>query len=590
MRGKTALFILLIFSILSLQCTPKIYDTPEVNVVYTTINVSFTVSGAMSVGSKVLFTPVISGGAGGNYKLEWDWNNDGTIDHACMYPAVNKVEHEFWEARTYTVRLKVTDKSGTASFQTNITTIEGLKPLEITCLDALNSPLMSGLEITFDGGALYGSGDYRYKWSFGDGSLYPPDGSFLPIGETSSKHIFTIGGIYNVKLTVRDSAGNEVSKTVPFDIESHTKYLIIYQRNQEIWKMYQNGADKQKIEDGIAPSCRANGSFIAFCKTAGSGILTRYRLAKTPKTGAGTTLLLTDNPADAANNEIKYYTEEDTKVSPDNSRILFRRKVKTVILPAEITPGNYILIRNYCNANDTAPDYPERQALLSWINSVYDITTNPMNPGEVTLCKLKTGLTSLQKETTAVKLYQYKDVLLNGVTAFGTAAPVIAALSPEKDIYSVSSSGGTPALFITNGEQPDFSPDGSTVAFTRDYNIYTVPSAGGGESLWIANAIYPCYPESALNIIVFSAATEYSSGVKAIHEAKLYNIEIRTLLSTFGQYDALCPRLFPDGNNLIYTTGMDAENDMMFLSSRPFGSYSIVLASTGKLKIGGIIK
>jgi len=54
-----------------------------------------------------------------------------------------------------------------------------------------------------------------------------------------------------------------VSKTVPFDIESHTKYLIIYQRNQEIWKMYQNGADKQKIEDGIAPSCRANSSFIA---------------------------------------------------------------------------------------------------------------------------------------------------------------------------------------------------------------------------------------------------------------------------------------------------------------------------------------
>ena len=156
--------------------------------------------------------------------------------------------------------------------------------------------------------------------------------------------------------------------------------------------------------------------------------------------------------------------------------------------------------------------------------------------------------------------------------------------------FTVSASGGMPALFISNGEQPDFSPDGSTVAFTRDYNIYTVPSAGGGESLWIANAIYPCYPESALNIIVFSAATEYSSGVKAIHEAKLYNIEIRTLLSTFGQYDALCPRLFPDGNNLIYTTGMDAENDMMFLSSRPFGSYSIVLASTGKLKIGGIIK
>lgn len=51
--------------------------------------------------------------------------------------------------------------------------------------------------------------------------------------------------------------------------------------------------------------------------------------------------------------------------------------------------------------------------------------------------------------------------------------------------FMLSASGGTPALFITNGEQPDFSPDGSTVAFTRDNNIYTVSSGGSYASLYV---------------------------------------------------------------------------------------------------------
>lgn len=497
MRGKTALFILLIFSILSLQCTPKIYDTPEVNVTYSAITVSFTVSGAMSVGSKVLFTPVISGGAGGNYKLEWDWNNDGTIDYACMYPAVNKVEHEFWEAKTYSVRLKVTDKSGTASYQADVTIIVGMQPLTINSFYQVGSPLMSGVDITFEGIAKYGSGDYRFKWSFGDGSTYPPDGTFLDAGIYQAKHNFASGGTKNITLTARDSSGNEASKTIVFEIESHTKYLIIYQKNSEIWKMYQNGGDKQKITDGIHPHITCNGSQIVYVKKE----KVEARIHVISKNGGTSNCISDDYPSQDSYRVRKFYLDSEPKWSADGSRVAFTRRTMTVEIPEELTAekmmqlfdaGGYRYITGYDMYNQPIYGYTADGQYLRNEAFTYHPATEPPAPVVPAKYVLKTTLTDEQRQR-IVRLLGWIKIpnLLDPM-----AAPIYAltrAITPQYDLWVMNANGSGKTQLVANAIQPAWKPDGSEIYFVKNNYIQYIPSSGGAETQLLPGGKYPAF-------------------------------------------------------------------------------------------------
>lgn len=76
--------------------------------------------------------------------------------------------------------------------------------------------------------------------------------------------------------------------------------------------------------------------------------------------------------------------------------------------------------------------------------------------------------------------------------AFGRGAGLVAG-----EIYTVSDAGGPVTLINPDGRNPRYSPDGTTLAFTRvtdDFHIWTMPAAGGAQTQ-ITSAGLEFHPE-----------------------------------------------------------------------------------------------
>ena len=66
----------------------------------------------------------------------------------------------------------------------------------------------------------------------------------------------------------------------------------------------------------------------------------------------------------------------------------------------------------------------------------------------------------------------------------------VVVTSGEGAILLVRATGGVPRT-LTHGRQPDFSPQGSKLAFARGGDIYVVPVSGGKEELMVRNGAHP---------------------------------------------------------------------------------------------------
>jgi len=113
--------------------------------------------------------------------------------------------HRF-RAGTYNVRLTVTDNFGGTDTNDQVITVTAGDPPTAVVVFSPEEPT-AGDTVFFNGGLSTAAPGYtivRYRWNFGDGAT----GS----GSTVS-HVFATAGIYNVVLTVTDTAGQSSAST-----------------------------------------------------------------------------------------------------------------------------------------------------------------------------------------------------------------------------------------------------------------------------------------------------------------------------------------------------------------------------------------
>jgi PKD repeat protein len=118
--------------------------------------------------------------------------------------------HRF-RAGSYNVRLRVTDNFGESSTKDQVITVEaGDLPTAVVVFSP-DEPTV-GDTVFFNGGLSSAGPGYtivRYRWNFGDGNTAS--------GSTVS-HVFSTPGIYNVVLTVTDTAGQTNASTSAVDV------------------------------------------------------------------------------------------------------------------------------------------------------------------------------------------------------------------------------------------------------------------------------------------------------------------------------------------------------------------------------------
>lgn len=155
---------------------------------------------ATCVGSKVNFDASGSNDPDGDtLRYSWDFG-DGTVEEGG-----SKVSHSYQKGGTYTARVTVDDKRGTAcsvdsastSVRLNTPPVANAGPNLVCCTDE---------QSVFDGSASHDAdGDsLKYMWNFGDGGT--AEGAKVT-------HVYTKGGTYSVTLRVDDNSGTSCSSS-----------------------------------------------------------------------------------------------------------------------------------------------------------------------------------------------------------------------------------------------------------------------------------------------------------------------------------------------------------------------------------------
>ena len=138
----------------------------------------------------VNFEAIVHGGTE-PYRYAWDFEHDGTTDSRQQ-----NYHHTFLDLRNYLSTLTVTDAEGKTIIQNIITRYDDsyIKSTAQTNYFEL-SDLKAPVNVAFYGSASSGSGQYDYRWEFGDGTTS---------SEQNPTHTYTKKGNYNVILTVMD--------------------------------------------------------------------------------------------------------------------------------------------------------------------------------------------------------------------------------------------------------------------------------------------------------------------------------------------------------------------------------------------------
>lgn len=129
--------------------------------------------------------------------FSWDFGDGSTGSGATT-------SHSYSTGGTYTVRLTVTDNSGSIASNTAILTIQDRPPTATFTTSSANTTV--GQSVSFDAtGTADPDGNIAsYSWDFGDGST----GTGV-----IATHSYSIPGTYTVKLTTTDNSGSTASST-----------------------------------------------------------------------------------------------------------------------------------------------------------------------------------------------------------------------------------------------------------------------------------------------------------------------------------------------------------------------------------------
>jgi hypothetical protein len=145
------------------------------------------------------------------------------------------------------------------------------------------------------------------------------------------------------------------------------------------------------------------------------------------------------------------------------------------------------------------------------------------------------------------------------------------------EIYSVSDAGGAITLINADGRNPRYSPDGTTLAFTRvtdDFHLWTMPSTGGGEAQITAGGLdfHPEWSPDGSEIYF----TAFSDGLGAIFRVAAVGgapVRVTPDEGTDNRHAALSP----DGKWLAFTSGRQCPfGVVLVLQERATGDHTVV--------------
>ncbi len=169
-----------------------------------TVTGSPPLSGTVSVGQNVTFTPHVANGTPG-YTYSWSFG-DGSAASASATPT-----HAYAVKGNYTVNLTTTDSVGGSNL-THVVVHVAASAVPLSATASSNvSGARTGVPIQFTASASGGSGSYNYAWHFGDGAT--------GTGATAS-HAYSAAGAFTATVWVNDTAGHSVTQTVGVTITS----------------------------------------------------------------------------------------------------------------------------------------------------------------------------------------------------------------------------------------------------------------------------------------------------------------------------------------------------------------------------------
>lgn len=146
----------------------------------------------------VAFAASVSNGLA-PFGYAWSFGDGGTDSSG---PTVG---HSYASAGTYNAQVVVTDSRGrTASGGATVTVTAPIPPLAATAATDATSGTIP-FTATFSASASGGVSPYTYSWTFGDGGTST---------QQNPAHTFQVSGTYSVTVTVTDSGGRTVTRTV----------------------------------------------------------------------------------------------------------------------------------------------------------------------------------------------------------------------------------------------------------------------------------------------------------------------------------------------------------------------------------------
>ncbi|MEW6320780.1 MAG: PKD domain-containing protein [Acidobacteriota bacterium] len=137
------------------------------------------------------------------YRFTWGDNTPDTVGSSPI------AQHRFATAGTYTVRLTVRDTANRIATTTQSVTVSATPTQLVPSLSFSPTNPRVGTVVNFNASSSTGPNPItQYEFNFGDGSA-------AVIGTSpTTTHTFTTAATYNVRLTIRDSAGGVAAVTV----------------------------------------------------------------------------------------------------------------------------------------------------------------------------------------------------------------------------------------------------------------------------------------------------------------------------------------------------------------------------------------
>jgi PKD repeat protein len=158
---------------------------------------------------EVAFNNTVANAAAGDLTYAWDFGDGSTSTDSAP-------THTYEDEGVYSVVLTVTDskdRTGTSSAPIHVS---ASATVEAT-ITATPSSGKAPLAVAFTSNVAGGTYPYTYAWDFGDGASST---------EANPSHTYSESGIYNVKLTVTDSASRQVTSEVTVTVKSDTTMAV----------------------------------------------------------------------------------------------------------------------------------------------------------------------------------------------------------------------------------------------------------------------------------------------------------------------------------------------------------------------------